>query len=75
MTKDEIILETLCYARRYAHNRASFAPSVVNEAIDAALGYGIKIQPDSDPEIGMYARDYHLGKWNPKRQKFEGEKD
>lgn len=65
----KIIADTLWMARRYAHNRSTFAPSTVNEAIDLAAAYGIEIDPDVD--MGMYADDGMLGKWNPETKNFE----
>lgn len=65
-----IIIETLWMARRYADGRMTFAPTTVNECIDAAIKLGIDIQPDNDD---MYATDGTLGKWDPKRGKFEKE--
>jgi predicted CopG family antitoxin len=60
--------ETLWMARRYAHNRSTYAPGMVNEAIQGALELGVKIEPDND--IGMYADDAGLGKWSPEHRQF-----
>ena len=67
-----IVRETLWMARRYAHNRRTFAASTVNECIDIALKLGINIEYD-EAENTMYADDGDLGKWNPDLQRFERE--
>ena len=66
----QIIAETLPLARRYADNRSTYTPSLVNEAIDKALELGIKLHTGNDPQ---YARDGMLGEWNPKTKRFEKE--
>lgn len=66
----QIIRETLPLARRYAHNRSTFAPTAVNEAIDKALELGVELFNGDDPQ---YADDGDFGKWNPKTKKFEKE--
>lgn len=68
----QIIADTLWMARRYAHNRFTYAPTTVNEAIDAAENLGIKITEDK--EIGKYADDGQLGKWDIELKRFVGEK-
>lgn len=65
----EIVRETLWMARRYAHNRITFAPTVVNELIDALSELGIEISYDID--IGKYCDDGMLGKWNKEKREFE----
>lgn len=69
--KKNIITVTLPMARRYAHNRCTYAPSIVNEAIDSALAMGIEINPE--PDGSMYADDGNFGKWNPAQQRFSKE--
>ena len=53
--------ETLWMARRYADGRMTFAPTDVNKVIDYCQSINLSIEPDSD--IGVYARDGHLGNW------------
>ncbi len=60
-----IIQETLWMARRYADGRCTYAPSTVNEAIDAALALGLHITTDADGT--MYAKDGQLGQWKDGR--------
>lgn len=64
-----IIINTLWMARRYAHNRCTYAPTAVNEAIDECKELGIHIDPDT--ELGMYADDGMFGQWNPEIKRFE----
>lgn len=66
----QIIAETLPLARRYADNRSTYVPSLVNEAIDKALELNIDLIMGNDSQ---YARDGMLGDWNPKTKKFEKE--
>lgn len=66
---EEIIRATLWMARRYADNRRTFAPTIVNKCIADALAMGIVI--DDDKAIGRYARDGQLGEWNEKLERFE----
>jgi len=61
----EIVFDTLWMARRYADKRSTYAPSIVNKAIDAAIELGIPPAPDIDIETG-YCRDGMFGDWNPK---------
>tara|TARA_R100001086_G_scaffold246872_2_gene179858 strand:+ start:1004 stop:1345 length:342 start_codon:yes stop_codon:yes gene_type:complete len=71
-----IVRETIWMARRYAHNRRTFAPSTINECIDIALKMEINIDKDrmlGQNETVMYAEDGDLGKWNSELQKFEKE--
>lgn len=69
-----IVKETLWMARRYAHNRRTYAPSIVNECVDIAnKQLNLNILPDTVDGIEMYARDGDLGKWNSDLQKFERE--
>lgn len=80
MTENEKILRSvimgiLWMARRYAHNRRTFAASTVNEAIDICLRMGIKIEPDTVDGIGMYADDGDLGKWLDGRFEKETNKE
>jgi hypothetical protein len=63
-----IILDTLWMARRYADMRSTYAPTVVNEAIDKALKLGIPIADDST--IGRYAHDGMFGNWDANIQEF-----
>lgn len=71
MTPEEIIENTLWMSRRFADGRRGISPCVVNEAIDAAMGLGLDILPDSI--IGMYAEHGSRGVWNPESQRFEKE--
>ncbi|MEM4379909.1 MAG: hypothetical protein QXL01_04395 [Thermoplasmatales archaeon] len=76
--------ETIWMARRYAHNRSTFAPSTINQVIDGARKLGVRVEKDtfitfepagvqrSSPK--MYADDGILGSWNSEKQKFEDEK-
>lgn len=66
-----IVCETLWMARRYAHNRRTFSPTIVNECIDMATGeLGLIIKEDTVDGIDKYADDGDLGKWvNGKFQK------
>ena len=69
-----IVRETLWMARRYAHNRRTYAPSIVNECVDIAnKQLNLNILPDTVDDIEMYARDGDLGKWNTEMQRFERE--
>jgi len=67
----QIIREILPLARRYAHNRSTYAPHIVNEAIDDMEKIGITIEDDI--EIGKYCDDGMFGKWNKDRGCFEKE--
>lgn len=69
----EIIKDILWMARRYAHNRSSYAPWLINTRIDQALKLGIEIEKDTVDGIEMYADDGMLGKWNPEKRRFEKE--
>lgn len=65
---EECLINTLWMARRYAHNRSTYAPHVVNTAIDILIELGIYITPDVDND--MYADDGMFGKWNSELKKF-----
>lgn len=60
---ERIVTDTIWMARRYAHNRKSYATSQLNEALDLAFLLGIEIR--DDVEIGRYADDAMFGKWDP----------
>jgi hypothetical protein len=66
----EVIRETLWMAKRYANGRSTFAPTTVNEAIDALLKLGVELRMDSED---LYVEDGMFGKWNPQKKGFEGE--
>ena len=69
-----IVKETLWMARRYANNRRTYSPTIVNNCIDIAIKQlGIKIEKDTVGGIELYAKDGDLGKWNSELQKFEME--
>jgi hypothetical protein len=67
----DVMREVIWMARRYADGRSTYAPSIVNEAIDYLLSKGVMIEADAS--IGMYARDGDFGVWNRERQRFEKE--
>jgi len=43
---EAVIHDTLWMARRYASGRQTYAPSLVNQAIDTLAGMGITLRPD-----------------------------
>lgn len=65
---ENIVSQTLWMARRYADNRSTYAPSIVNECIDKALELEIDM---SGPPEEIYARDGMFGSWNPQTKCFE----
>ena len=65
-----VIRETLWMARRYAHKRSTFAPTILNECIDELKKLDINIELDTAEDI-EYAEDGMFGKWNPETQRFE----
>ena len=71
---EEIIRNTLWMARRYADQRSTYAPSVVNTCIQKAQEVGIDITQDSTIE-GMFARDGMFGTWDPEIQRFKNKKE
>lgn len=62
-----IITETLWMARRYADGSSTYAPSMVNSAIDACIAMGITIEPDGNT---IYARNGLGGEWDSETQRF-----
>ena len=65
---EHIIIHTLWMARRYADGRSTYAPGMVNEAIDMALELGIDL---GGPPEEIYAEDGMFGTWNPTIKSFE----
>lgn len=63
-----IIANTLWMARRYVDGRSTYAPGLVNEAIDMALELELDIYGPMDD---MYAEDGLFGTWNPETKSFE----
>jgi hypothetical protein len=72
MTREEklehIITHTLWMDRRYADGRSTYAPGMVNEAIDMALELGLDL---GGPVEETYAEDGMFGTWNPVTKNFE----
>ena len=67
---EEIIRNTLWMARRYADQRSTYAPSVVNISIQEAQALDIDITQDSTIG-GMFARDGMFGVWDTETQRFK----
>lgn len=66
-----IVKETLWMARRYADGRRTYAPGMVNLAIQSAHELGLRI--DDDPAMGgtgRYARDPSFGEWDESTGNF-----
>jgi len=48
----KIIIDTIWMARRYADGRCTYAPSMVNDALDACKELGIEIRGDETLRSG-----------------------
>lgn len=60
---ERIISETLIFAKRYADGRCTYAPGLINDAIDDAEALGVDLRiPDGEEK---YARDGQF--WDHKR--------
>lgn len=69
-----VVEDTLWMARRYAHNRQSYATALVNISVQTALDLGIDIRPDqtlNEGEHKMFADDAMFGVWNPDTRDFK----
>ena len=66
----KIVKNTIWMARRYADDRSTYAPGIVNEAIDYALSIGIEVNPDETLDRRIYARDGMFGDWSPHARRF-----
>jgi hypothetical protein len=64
---EDIVIETLWMARRYADGRSSYAPDTVNRAIDKAKELGIHRPITREPD---YARDGDFGEWDSNARGF-----
>jgi hypothetical protein len=68
--------ETLWMARRYADGRSTYAPGMVNAAVDGALALGVPVKEDciglNDVKPRMHAHDGQLGHWDASKQAFVG---
>lgn len=70
---EKIIRDIMWAARRYANNRRTYAPTMINEAIALALELGVDIAPDTVDGIEMFCNDGDYGKWNKEKRRFEKE--
>jgi hypothetical protein len=66
----QVVKDTIWMARRYADGRSTYAPGVVNQAIDYALSIGIQVTPDATLEDRLYARDGMFGDWSKESRRF-----
>jgi hypothetical protein len=68
---EDMLIELIPLARRYADKRSTYVPTLVNRIIDKAIAMGIEVPKDYILEDPMYAMDGMFGKW--KNGRFEKE--
>lgn len=65
-----VFREVLWMAARYADGRSTYAPGMVNQAIDVAKRAGIEIEPDATRGCRVYCTDGSFGEWDAQLGRF-----